>query len=100
MTDKTPEPQAGRGGECGHARHHDGRPQAGRRRRTRGPRRSRRPAPACRSADKDLITITWTEQMEFNGRTTDTAGRPPARADFFGIVDAQMTDARLHCDRR
>ena len=47
--------------------------------------------------EKDLLTITWTEQMQFSGRDKDPSGHPAARADFFGTVDANMTDARLHC---
>jgi hypothetical protein len=50
--------------------------------------------------DKDLMFITWTKNMEFTGRTTDTAGRPAGRADFYGTVDAWMTDARLHCEQK
>ena len=38
--------------------------------------------------------------MEFNGRTTDPSGRPAGRADFFGIVNSQMTDARLYCEQK
>ena len=64
----------------------------------------RQPKPKTRAGrpigDKDLLTITWTERMEFTGRTTDTSGRPAGRADFFGIVNAKMTDCQLHCDRR
>jgi hypothetical protein len=50
--------------------------------------------------DKDLLFITWTKAMEFNGRTKDTAGRPAGRADFYGVVNAKMTDALLHCERK
>jgi hypothetical protein len=49
-------------------------------------------------AAKDLLTITWTKKMEFAGRTTDTSGKPAGRADFYGIVNAQMEDAQLKCD--
>jgi hypothetical protein len=50
--------------------------------------------------DKDLLTITWTKQMEFTGRTKDPSGNPAGRADFLGIVDAKMTDAALHCEQK
>jgi hypothetical protein len=50
--------------------------------------------------DKDLLTITWTKSMQFNGRTKDPSGNPAGRADFFGIVDAKMTDAKLHCEEQ
>ena len=62
--------------------------------------RSPVPAPARPIGDKDLLTITWTECMEFNGRTVDTTGRPAGLADFFGRGRAEMTDARLYWNRR
>ncbi len=68
------------------------------------PGRRCRPKPRTRAGrpigDKDLLTITWTKRMEFNGRTTDPSGRPAGRADFFGIVNSQMTDARLYCEQK
>ena len=53
-------------------------------------------------SNKDLLTITWTDRMEFTGRTTDpTPARLPAgRADFYGFPNAQMEDAQLKCDER
>jgi hypothetical protein len=38
--------------------------------------------------------------MEFNGRTVDPEGKPAGRADFFGIVTAELEDALLHCEER
>ncbi len=96
MTDKTPEPQAP-ADETGDT------PATGRaaRKPAAVAKATTPPRPKTRAgvpvSDKDLITITWTKRMEFTGRTTDTSGRPAARADFFGIVDANMTDAKLHC---
>jgi hypothetical protein len=37
--------------------------------------------------------------MEFTGRTTDPDGNPAARAEFYGVVTAQMEDALLHAER-
>jgi hypothetical protein len=51
-------------------------------------------------SDKDLLTITWTQRMEFTGRTTDTTGRPAGKAEFYGMVNAQMEDSQLKCDER
>jgi hypothetical protein len=45
-------------------------------------------------------TIAFSERMEFTGRTTDPDGHPAARADFYGIVTAQMEDALLHCEEK
>ena len=65
-----------------------------------------RPAPKPKTragrpvGDKDLLTITWTKRMEFTGRTKDPTGRPAGRADFYGIVNAKMTDAQLHCEQK
>jgi hypothetical protein len=50
--------------------------------------------------DKDLLFITWTKAMEFNGRTKDPAGRPAGRADFYGAGNAKMTDALLHWEQK
>ena len=50
--------------------------------------------------EKTLMTIAFTKEMQFRGRTTDPDGRPVARADFFGIVDAKMEDALLHCEEK
>ena len=50
--------------------------------------------------DKDLLTITWTQRMEFNGRTKDPSGRPAGRADFYGKGRAEMTDARLYWEQK
>lgn len=63
-----------------------------------------KPRPRTRAGklvgDKDLLTITWTERMQFNGRTKDPLGRPSGRGDFYGIVHAEMTDAVLHCEQK
>ena len=50
--------------------------------------------------DKDLLTITWTRSMQFDGRTVDTLKRPAGRADFFGTVRAEMTDSVLQCEQK
>ena len=42
-------------------------------------------------------TIQFSEGMEFIGRTTSPEGEPAGRADFYGIVTAQMEDALLYC---
>ena len=46
------------------------------------------------------MTIGFSENMEFTGRSVDPEGRPAARADFHGIVTAQMEDALLHCTEK
>jgi hypothetical protein len=46
------------------------------------------------------MTIGFSENMEFTGRSVDPEGRPAARADFHGIVTAQMEDALLHCKEK
>ncbi|MFI5455416.1 MAG: hypothetical protein ACHRXM_08180 [Isosphaerales bacterium] len=45
-------------------------------------------------------TIAFSERMEFTGRTTDPEGTPAARAEFYGIVTAQMEDALLHAEQK
>ncbi|MHB1557816.1 MAG: LptA/OstA family protein [Isosphaeraceae bacterium] len=49
---------------------------------------------------KDLMTITWTKEMRFNGRSKDTLGRPAGRGDFLGLVRAEMTDSLLYCEQK
>ncbi len=50
---------------------------------------------------KDLMTITWTKEMTFNGRSTATpGGRPTGRGDFLGVVRAEMTDSLLYCEQK
>ncbi len=46
------------------------------------------------------MTIGFSENMQFTGRSVDPEGRPAARADFHGIVTAQMEDALLHCTEK
>ena len=46
------------------------------------------------------MTIGFSENMEFTGRSVDPEGRPAAMADFHGIVTAQMEDALLHCTEK
>ena len=46
------------------------------------------------------MTIGFSEDMQFTGRSVDPEGRPAARADFHGIVTAQMEDALLHCTEK
>ena len=38
--------------------------------------------------------------MQFDGRTKDPHNRPCGRADFLGIVHAEMTDMLLHCEQK
>ena len=45
-------------------------------------------------------TIAFSEEMFFNGQTTDPEGAPAARIDFFGIVNAKMEDASLHAEKK
>ncbi len=54
----------------------------------------------CPLSEKVPMTIGFSEKMEFTGRTVDPEGRPAARADFYGIVTAQMEDALLHCTEK
>ena len=58
------------------------------------------PAPAGRSA-----TRTCSPSPGPSGWSSTAAPRipragPRGRADFFGIVNAEMTDARLHCEQK
>ena len=46
------------------------------------------------------MTIGFSENMEFTGRSVDPEGRPAAQAEFYGIVTAQMEDALLHCTKK
>ena len=56
---------------------------------------------AGRPLSEELVsTISFTEGMEFNGRSVDPAGRPAGRTDFHGFVTAQLEDALLHCEER
>ena len=52
------------------------------------------------TTEKVPMTIAFSENMEFTGRTVDPEGRPAAQADFYGIVTAQMEDALLHCTKK
>jgi len=51
-------------------------------------------------SEKVPMTIGFSEDMEFTGRSVDPEGRPAARADFHGIVTAQMEDGLLHCTEK
>jgi hypothetical protein len=51
-------------------------------------------------SEKVPMTIGFSESMEFTGRSVDPEQRPAARADFHGIVTAQMEDALLHCTKK
>jgi hypothetical protein len=51
-------------------------------------------------SDRAPMTITFTDRMEFNGRSTHPDGFPSARADFYGIVNAKMEDGLLHCEEQ
>jgi hypothetical protein len=46
------------------------------------------------------MTIGFSERMNFAGRSVDPEGRPAARIDFYGIVDAEMEDARLYAEEK
>ena len=52
--------------------------------------------------DKDLLTITWKDRMEFTGRAKDPtpAHHPAGKAEFFGSPNATMEDAQLKCTER
>ena len=43
------------------------------------------------------MTIGFSENMEFIGRSTDPEGHSAAQANFFGVVIAEMEDAMLYC---
>jgi hypothetical protein len=62
------------------------------------------PKPATRAgrptAQKVPMTIGFSDNMEFTGRSVDPEGRPAAQAEFYGIVTAQMEDALLHCTKK
>ncbi len=62
------------------------------------------PKPATRAGrpatEKVPMTIRFSENMEFNGRSVDPEGKPAAQAEFYGIVTAQMEDALLHCTKK
>jgi RNA polymerase sigma factor (sigma-70 family) len=47
-----------------------------------------------------LLKISWTENMQLIGRTTDAQGRAAGRAEFKGKVTAQVDDASIHCEQR
>ena len=51
-------------------------------------------------SEPTLLTISWTENMKFIGRTTDALGRPSGRIEFHGQVTAATADALIHCDRQ
>ena len=46
------------------------------------------------------MTINFSERMHFAGRSIDPEGRPAARIDFYGIVTAEMEDAKLHAKKQ
>ena len=50
--------------------------------------------------EKVPMTIGFSDGMDFTGKTRDPEGRPAARADFYGIVTAQMEDALLHSEEK
>jgi hypothetical protein len=51
-------------------------------------------------SQKVPMTIGFSEKMEFAGRSVDPEQRPAARADFHGIVTAEMEDAKLHATEK
>jgi len=51
-------------------------------------------------SENNPMTIAFSDGMDFTGRTTDPDGNPAARADFHGIVTAQMEDGLLHCEEK
>ena len=50
--------------------------------------------------NKVPMTISFSERMNFAGRSVDPEGRPAARIDFYGIVTAEMEDALLHAEEK
>ena len=46
------------------------------------------------------LVISFTDGMDFTGRTVDPEGRPAAQANFYGIVTAEMEDAKLHGEEK
>ena len=49
-------------------------------------------------SEKVTSTICFSEGMEFNGKSVDPEGHPAGRADFFGVVTAQLEDSLLHAE--
>jgi hypothetical protein len=47
-----------------------------------------------------LLKISWTENMQLIGRTTDAQGRASGRAEFKGKITAQADDASIQCEQR
>ena len=50
--------------------------------------------------NKVPMTISFSERMNFAGRSVDPEGRPAARIDFYGIVTAEMEDALLYAEEK
>jgi hypothetical protein len=51
-------------------------------------------------SEKVPMTIGFSENMEFTGRSIDPEGNPAAQAVFHGIVTAQTEDSLLHCTEK
>ncbi len=52
------------------------------------------------TTEKVPMAIGFSERMDFSGRSIDPEGKPAGRANFYGIVTAQMEDALLHCTEK
>ena len=67
-------------------------------------KRQPEPKPKTRAGlpttEKVPMTIGFSENMEFTGRSVDPEGRPAAQAEFYGMVTAQTEDALLHCTKK
>jgi hypothetical protein len=50
--------------------------------------------------EKVPMVIGFSDSMYFAGKTRDPEGRPAARADFYGMVTAEMEDALLHSEEK
>jgi hypothetical protein len=50
--------------------------------------------------EKVPMIISFTNGMEFTGRTVDPEGRPAAQTNFYGLVTAEMEDAKLHAEEK
>jgi hypothetical protein len=49
--------------------------------------------------DPALLTISWTKEMQLNGRTTGSPGRTSGRMEFHGNVTALMDGNSLRCEQ-
>jgi hypothetical protein len=49
--------------------------------------------------DPALLTISWTEKMQVNGRATGSPGRTSGRIEFQGNVNALLDGSTLRCEQ-